>query len=497
MDISNTTININGDGKVFKYVIEALPSDNVWVNDNQQFEYIRHANNIHILNSDISYVRYSSNWGNKAEYIENMSAYDTTLCGYSKIPEYVKTIKVRIYFPAFSPDVYNPATKYMLTINTWLNGYYIDLGSYVISRVDTLAVDHEKKFNDDRYFEYYEFEIADPKAIMLDDEWDAFRKTVCHNVDNNEVILGNESIINFVLHPVEYSNNTYIQDKHYYGGQNSINISNVEDYFRLNISKEFNENGFGIKYDVGFKSYYDDIDNFLNQHYKISNPTYEYRVVAIDKNNYNSECFSTVVKNNHSGVFDKYELSDYVNYGQSEHFNLFDSWNNWRPGIVFIAVLSIKHDGLESPIVILSNEIPITQDIFKYLLIDNEYDVTYINLDELTEMKQYNISAVNKIINKVIQVDKPNDSKANIIQPIFFKSQDINNIIIHPEVTENICINLDRYKSKVNNFILRIEGVHFKQISSITQGIVFKIIGNSYLIRKLREYSIYLMMTMS
>ena len=133
----------------------------------------------------------------------------------------------------------------------------------------------------------------------------------------------------------------------------------------------------------------------------------------------------------------------------------------------------------EQPMYIFSNDIPISQDVFKYLVIDMNNDLQYINLEELKDMKQYNINAVNKIINNVIKVDKPGDSKSNIVQPIFFKSVDSNSIIIHPEVTQNICINLDRYKSKVSSFILKIEGVSFKQIASTSQGIIFKVIGNS------------------
>lgn len=475
MKTLNTTININGDGKVFKYIIEAIPSENHWENNEGMFTYTKHDQNIHIFNDNINYVKYSSYWGSKKSYIDNMKGGEYSQ---ENLPEIIKTMKVRVYFPAFSPDVYTNI-KYMITVNTWFNGYYIDLGSYLLDRIDTLAVESPKKINDNRYDEYYEFEIIDPKDICGGDDWDNFRVNVCHNVDNLEDLKGEESIINFTLYPVEFIKDKYIQHKIYYGGQNAINISDISDYFNLKIDKVYTEDGLGISCKVGFKSYYDDIKMFLKKHYKIDNPKFNYNILVIDRNNYNTEYFKSITKNEHDCTFNKNELTDRDNFGGENHFNVFDYWCNWRPGLVFLGVLSIENDMSEQPMYLFSNDIPISQDVFKYLVVDMNNDLQYINLEELKDMKHYNINAVNKIINNVIKVDKPGDSKSNIVQPIFFRSVESNSIIIHPEVTQNICINLDRYKSKVDSFILKIEGVSFKQIASTSQGIIFKVIGNS------------------
>jgi hypothetical protein len=177
----NTTININGDGKVFKYIIEALPSENHWENIDNAFSYTKREQNIHIFSNNINYVKYSSYWEDKKSHIEN------NIDNYSvdNLPRNIKTLKIRIYFPAFSPDIYTNI-KYMITANTWFNGYRIDLGSYLLDRIDTLAVESEKKFNDNRYNEYYEFEIIDPKEICMSESWGDFRVNTCHNVNNLE-----------------------------------------------------------------------------------------------------------------------------------------------------------------------------------------------------------------------------------------------------------------------------------------------------------------------
>ena len=93
-------------------------------------------------------------------------------------------------------------------------------------------------------------------------------------------------------------------------------------------------------------------------------------------------------------------------------------------------------------------------------------------------MNLLNISTANKTEHVVYKYDNVNDAKSNIIQPVFFKARDLGNIIIHPEVTENICINLDQFKSKVKRFIIQIEGCLFQEIGRTGSGVVFKITGN-------------------
>jgi hypothetical protein len=44
-------------------------------------------------------------------------------------------------------------------------------------------------------------------------------------------------------------------------------------------------------------------------------------------------------------------------------------------------------------------------------------------------------------------------------------------------VTENIALNLDEYKNKVDIFYLNINGTLFQEIGRTNQGIIFKIIG--------------------
>ena len=119
--------------------------------------------------------------------------------------------------------------------------------------------------------------------------------------------------------------------------------------------------------------------------------------------------------------------------------------------------------------------------MFKYFVegefIANQQEKLKVNLDNV-KMKLYNISAVNKIENKVVQLNRVGDNKSNIIQSIFYRVNDAANIIVHPAVTETICINLDQYKSMVDTFALQLEGYVFQEVGRTTAGVMFKIVGS-------------------
>lgn len=73
--------------------------------------------------------------------------------------------------------------------------------------------------------------------------------------------------------------------------------------------------------------------------------------------------------------------------------------------------------------------------------------------------------------------EKINSSNNAIIMPVFFRSRDLGNTEIHNEVTENICINLDAYKNKVQYFIIRIGNYSSQEIGRNNSGVIFQIIG--------------------
>lgn len=107
-------------------------------------------------------------------------------------------------------------------------------------------------------------------------------------------------------------------------------------------------------------------------------------------------------------------------------------------------------------------------------------------------MNIYKPRLINKTVHKVVQMTSATDSKSNIVQPIFYRTRDLALIIVHPAVTENICINLDPYKSLTTTFHIKIEGVSFIEIGRTKSGVVFQIKG-SLLPGELTEGTYYIL----
>ena len=119
-----------------------------------------------------------------------------------------------------------------------------------------------------------------------------------------------------------------------------------------------------------------------------------------------------------------------------------------------------------------TNVIPVTQTMWTY------WNVMYKNL-RYGDFKMSNFPrTINKTIQQVTNITATTDSKAGIVQPIFVRVRDAASLVIHPAVTENICINLDAYKSAVKKFVLQIEGTSFLEIGRTAGGVIFKVIGN-------------------
>ena len=152
-----------------------------------------------------------------------------------------------------------------------------------------------------------------------------------------------------------------------------------------------------------------------------------------------------------------------------------DGWPHFEEGWVMQASMTATLE--DDEMYILSNEVPITQEVFKYFVGWTKEELE--KREKIQDMEIKNYTLVNKIVNEVIQLERPDKSKSNIIQPVFFRVNDAELLTIHPAVTENICVNLDDYKSKVDTFSLQIENCRFSQIGVNQYGIIFKVVGTT------------------
>ena len=576
-----TNINITDDDNFYQYLIE-YPGESLLSLD-QSYEYtttyIPKSNEtcINFVNDSSKVIKIGNMW------IDEMSAEYSNTC----IPNELYTKTLKLYFPHFAPEVYANNIKYALTINTWINGFRIVLGSFILNRIDAIASENVIKKHNSEYYEYVQITILDPWKILYDDSWKSFRSNICHESDSLNIT---EALLYFTLYPIEDGEEAdYVMKDSYQGGQNSINISNsADDYLRLSIypnissgkqfcrplKNSYIENLWGIKnadnpssikknnaeeekcnciplgsnktyniwwgeevgYDkepcdtcgcedipdflikstvedylegeggdigeilmsgtwipsINCKIYYNntykDLQEYFEETYNINQDLYiEYNLVVRDNDN----IYTTKLERTFSDHYTFYDTGinnpsqeNLINWPWVEEYYKKSPDNSLY--MQCIATLQFKEgDSYKDFIYIRSNILPLTQELLGYFINRDPNNITeeddkniyYVNLDNV-DMNLYTINAVNKTINKIYQLDNPSDSKANIIQPIFFKARDVSNIIVHSAVTENICINLDSFKSKVKTFIIQIENTPFTEIGRTASGVIFKIIGN-------------------
>lgn len=380
-----------------------------------------------------------------------------------------------VYFPRFSVETYENKIKYALTITTYIHGVEVYLGTYLIDRNNVIAANKIRRFANEEYYEFLRIPIIDPWYLIYDDSWKPWRQMVCGEpqIDEQHELNNTGSTLCLSIHPVrESESGVYQEIPDYHGGQNSINLSDeVTDYlsFKIQTNADVNDpttTDFALTTNVVFnQSYHQDIEGFkqyLKETYLIDTYTMKMELVVQDDND----------------IF-LYKMIDvdspWYTFGREDL--LFDNWDGWHEGMfvnVFFHVITNSEDDSDF-IYLRSNQIPLTQSLFRYLVGVVPQQKIFLSA---VDMNVYNINAVNKIQQNIIQVERPDDYKANIIKPIFFRTSKLASLVIHPVVTEQICINLDQYKSKVNSFILQVENTSFPEIGRNSSGVIFRIVGN-------------------
>lgn len=393
-----------------------------------------------------------------------------------------KLCRVRVYWPTDSVDVYDQA-KYAFCIQLHIGETTVDLTYCILSRVDdALAIPSGtiRLFNTN-YVECTDFIIPDPWSIVYDDEWDDFRKNVC----GERIGTNNEAAqVVFTINPIEPSSEAgeWIMMNGYVGSQNAINMAGAYNYLNLNISMNVGKPGYdgepGILCETEYNDIYDSIIEYVQETYGIEDPKIQYEVVVTQGQEL-------------AYVYDQSPKALRFTSGETTEDSWvctdlkFNDWSEYVDGLVARASINIYESSeyiSDNPdddfplFSIQSNPFPITMEQFKYLTTNNN-DHRIYNLENL-DMTNYPITILNKTVKNVIQYDNVSDSKSNIIQPVFFRAYELEFITLHPTVTENICINLDIYKSKVDQFQIQVEGISFVELGRTSNGVVFKIQGS-------------------
>lgn len=512
-------INIQGNNQVFPYLFEYNPekaaqvTDNVinWCNDNGV---------IRLHESDVKYYRDYNEWYST----DNITNYSNTY-----IPETTGLSKITVYIPAHPISTYAKGIKYVVTANTWLNGNKIDLGSFMFKPSDTYAAERLIKNGNNEYYECIEFDVIDPFDLLYSEQWKEFRVNVCKENAGTNTACSYLTLSMFIVN--EYENKYFISND-WLGGCTSFSVSNLTDYLSLHLTTNYEPLGFGfgLKYNNVYTGQYSLMD-YLKETYFFDNSSTQ---PTLSKTN--QIAFELVIKNKNSVIigpqmiycadpsvnrfaledkrpenFSYYQVMSYENIcGSNGNAPLrpinpslgyvpsipefFKNWNAFEEGWSLVGSMIIYDDSVLYPdenydnspmnntnianeiFSITSNEVPITQELFRLFVNGGEKTEKIIDINDMN-INTYNV--VNKIENKIVKIERQSDSKSNIIQPVFFRTNELEKLTIHPNVTENISINLDSFKSKVKKFTLQIDNNKFEQIGANTYGILFKIPANT------------------
>lgn len=465
-------INIKGNDQTFKYLIEYLNGNDM--SDGQDIKWKFNNEDILLFEGDAKHYRYKNEWYH-TDFTEMSNQY---------IPTNTDVSTVRIYIPEHSVDTYAKNAKYALTANTWVNGVKINLGTMIFRSIDTLAVNDAIKDGNNQYYEYIDMNIIDPYDIIYSDRWDQFRKSLCNepiNVNNTGALL------NVSLYIVEEYENKFIIKDGWVGGYNTFNICNEStEYMKLNLSPSLNP--FGWKFNLTINSQYNWLLTYLNETYGIDVSHKDINLEIVLKSKDSIVPGPKIIYTGFEQIMSWDHIKEYNTEGRTGFYEVFKSWDNFEDGWFVVGSLNIIMNDDEI-LNVISNQVPLTQEIFKYFV---ESEKQTSKIIEPKDMEIINYNVVNKIENKIVQIERPDNSKSNIIQPMFFKVKDSEKLTIHPAVTENICINLDDYKSKVKEFKLQIEGCIFNQIGVNHYGVIFSVTGSS-LPNKISEGTYYVL----
>ncbi len=515
-------VNIIHDKKQLHYMVEFHDAGIVdvthgeysyWSNAYEGIQFVRNQllidnfENNHIINV----IRNLNTWAPETRVFSNLN-----------IPKNIVQRQVTLYIPRYSMESFYDkdfgndhemklsGLKYILTAYIYIAGVKVVLGSYMFDLGSARATHERVKYKADEYQLCIDFNIIDPISITYNDEWIQFRKNIC---GEPEWINNTGSVVHINLDPVIESETGgyYIRSGEFMGGIASIPFErNQAELFHADL--RYDGNAF---IQMVFNDVYEgDINMYLGETYGMWQKDDEGNIIRDEDGApiplTHWAIFELVMKDDENVWFCDTQFEDLetsTRYDETTTTFPFPKseighdWSWYKPGLwlqgsvelynvtwdVQDAIQNLPDEEkieylrtrVEESICLITNEIPLNKENYKFLVPSKLLDPTRnkINLN-LVDMNEYEVSVVNKINKNIVNINRPEDYKANIIKPVFIRTEPLGNLTIHPAVTENISLNLNKYKSKVEVFYLRIEGIDFMEIGRTNQSVVFTIDGH-------------------
>lgn len=161
-----------------------------------------------------------------------------------------------------------------------------------------------------------------------------------------------------------------------------------------------------------------------------------------------------------------YQGGTVVDFDIEEPLPLTSVLPEYAPGYTITATRQVRVGGVW--VIQVLPLVSITPELYKT-------ELKHIALMKNENMEQKITRMVNNTTVNIIKLDSPVDAHAGIIQPVFFRVSPSSTLTLHSGVRENVAINLDRYKSAVKTFHLKIGDNLYKETGRVDAGVVFNI----------------------
>lgn len=479
-------------------IIDVTHGEYSYVNTPESIQFIRNQ-------------RLIDNYENNHIYnvIRNINTWtpETRIFSNYYIPRTVQQRQITLFIPRYSMESFYDkefgddhemqlsGIKYIITAYIYIAGMKVVLGSYLFDLGSARATNGKVRYKMDDFQLCVDFNVLDPVSLTYNDEWLGFRKQICGEPEN---INNTGSVIHIDLDPVIPSDegNYYIRSSEFIGGISCIPFEKKMSDF-LHADLEFDGDA-SIKLD--FNEVYDgDLDLYLAETYDMWRIDEDGNLI-LDENDMpiprdNRMIFELIIRDKEDVFFEKTWFTRSVTEHKFNKSIIEKPWDWYKDGLILQGSVEIydisglpeeyknNSDEIRSRLLpvadLVTNEIPLNKETYKFL-VPTSSSMRHgkrINLD-LVNMNTYEVSVVNKIHKEVVKINRPEDYKSNIVRPVFIRTEPLGDITVHPAVSENIAINLNKYKSKVDLFYIRIEGIDFIEIGRTPISVIFGIDGN-------------------
>jgi hypothetical protein len=400
---------------------------------------------------------------------------------------------VRVYLPDMNPSRYNKRLNYYISASTRIGRRNIILYSNVISANDFLASERLKTIGQQIYSNYYEFEILSPFELFFNPGYADFRTTYCYNGPN--VTNDSTPIVTISIYAVDdmYGDEREYHNSLSFGSGSTILIPDDYSNMNLDVTGVLSFDSLKFKSTLMFnRTIYSSIEDYFLKNYNMNIDFITKELTILDDDNiyrmfqWNHDLRSDINDDDRAdfSITDKtpFDMCD-----NSEQWNDYDiniyrqqpfiGWYDFINGMYAQCVYKVYSDGIPK-MYIKTNRVYITQDEYCFL-INNPMT---INLNDIT-MNVENVKIINKIENNVIQIQRPDDYKNNLVKPVFYKAYSADTIVIMRD--PNVGGSLKQYISielpsnvsanAIKLFRLRINGQVFTEVARQMNQIIFLI----------------------